>query len=356
MQRLPNSMPLLLQNRCCLFKTRTRGCDKAQKWQGPFVAPLLSFSALAALLFTSCGLAKAETVEFNSLNRQQTFAAVLEGRAQYSDKISGVFTRPDSVTADVPVIIIMHGSGGKSDIGTGMWSNYFLDMGIATFVVDSFGPRGFLSTAADQSQLSYAASSVDALTALQAVVKLPGVDASRIGVIGFSRGGVAASNSAYLKVRSAVLGDKDKLNFAFHVVLYGGCSQPGTTTGKPILFLMGDDDDYITVKTCTDFVDLLRNRGANIEFVVYPNTKHGFDQDRNPVHAARAQTWKSCEPRYMDLDDLTYSINGLRVSAKEFGDTMGACMTTGVTVGPNYVSRDAARAAVKSFVRKNFAM
>lgn len=319
----------------------------------------LIFRRLMQLCFLAsmCGgaWAQPQTVEFNSLDRKQGFPALLSGRAIYSDKISGVFTRPEKADGNVPVMVIMHGSGGKSEIGTGEWSRYFLEMGIATFVVDSFGPRGITATAADQSQLSYTASTVDALMALQAVAKLPGIDAGKIGVIGFSRGGLAATNSGYVKVLSAVL-KGSKLHFALHIALYGGCSQFGTTDKTPILFLMGDDDDYVAPATCSRFVDAMRSRGANIEFDVYPNTKHGFDQDRKELRAPRAQTLKSCAPHYQDIDSLTYAVGSQIMSLKEYGESMQKCMTTGVTVGPNYQSRDLARASVKSFVRKNFAL
>lgn len=310
----------------------------------------------AFVLCAVCNAAMGQTIEFSSLDRKQGFPALFGGRAQYTDKINGVFTLPTGATGKVPVMVILHGSGGISEIGTGSWSRYFLSLGIATFVVDSFGPRGFASTAVDQSQLSYTASTVDALMALQAVANIPGVDAGRIGVIGFSRGGQSSTNSAYPKIRAAVLGASNALRYSLHVALYGGCSQPGTTDKTPILFLMGDDDGYVTPETCLSFVNAVRSRGGNIEFVVYPDTKHGFDQDRKDVYAAKAQTWKKCAARYQDLDNFTYSVDGKIVSSKEYGDAMSACMTTGVTVGPNYTSQTDARARVKAFVLSNFAM
>ena len=313
--------------------------------------------AQMSVLTLLCGTTLAQqTIEFKSLDRKQGFPALFGGRAQYTDKINGVFTRPTGASGNVPVMVILHGSGGISDIGTGAWSKYFLSLGIATFVVDSFGPRGFNSSAADQSQLSYTASTVDALMALQAVAKLPVVDAKRIGVIGFSRGGQSSTNTAYPKIQTAVLGADNDLRYSLHVALYGGCSQPGTTDKTPILFLMGDDDGYVTPETCLRFVEAVRSRGGLIEFVVYPDTKHGFDQDRNDVYAPKAQTWKKCAARYQDLDNLTYSVDGKIVTSKEYGDSMSACMTTGVTVGPNYPAQKDARARVKAFVLSNFAM
>ena len=112
------------------------------------------------LLLTSCNVAFAQqTIEFNSLSSDSSFHAIYKGTATYTDKVNGVFTRPSGVVGNVPVMVIMHGSGGVSEGGTGQWNDYFLKRGIATFVIDSFTPRGIKSTVADHSLL-YAGGSV----------------------------------------------------------------------------------------------------------------------------------------------------------------------------------------------------
>ena len=323
------------------------------------------FSIAAALCAASlCAVAQGtatltavdqQTVEFNSMNRQQGFPALYSGRAQYTDHVNGVFTRPKGATGNVPVMVIMHGSAGNRPESTGDWSNYFLSMGVATFVVDSFGPRGIVSTAADQSQMKYAASTVDALVALSTVAALPGVDVSRVGIIGFSRGGLASTNASYEKVRAAVLG-QSPLKYALHIALYGGCTQTGTTTGQPILMLMGDKDDYVSEKTCSDFVQVLRNRGANVTFNVFKGVTHGYDVDRRSVYAAQAQTLKDCHPYYTDLDNLSYWFHGTQVSLTEFDDVVGKCRSRGVQVTYDASAKQQSRDRVQSFVRKNFGM
>lgn len=119
----------------------------------------------AGALLVAFNVAFARTIAFNSLNSQNSFPAICKGTAKYTDKISGEFTRPTGVSGKVPVMVIMHSSGGVSDAGTGAWFVAFPEMGIATFVVDSFNPRGFKSSAADQSVLTDAGSVADALKA-----------------------------------------------------------------------------------------------------------------------------------------------------------------------------------------------
>ena len=313
----------------------------------------------ACILWAVCNSAMGQTIEFNSLEKTQGFPALVEGRAQYTDKIRGTFTRPtDAVVGGkpVPVMVIMHSSAGMSPISTGEWSDFFLRMGVATFVVDSFGPRGITSTANDQSQLSYGASTVDAMNALKAVAALPNVDATKIGVIGFSRGGIAAVNASFNPVINGVMGSGSNLKFALHIAYYSGCAQIGTPSKQPILFFIGDDDDYYPIAKCNAFIDQLKGKGANLTYIVYPGAKHGFDLDRPQMYSARAQQAAKCGRTIMDLDDMSYSIDGVKVTSQEYGAYYGKCMTTGLTVGPDPKAKKDSREKVEAFVRKNFAM
>lgn len=310
----------------------------------------------AYVLWAVCNAAMGQTIEFNSLEKTQGFPALVEGRAQYTDKINGTFTRPAGKDGkSVPVMVIMHSSAGMSPISTGEWSDFFLRMGVATFVVDSFGPRGITSTANDQSQLSYGASTVDALTALKAVAALPNVDVNKIGVIGFSRGGIAAVNASFNPVIKGVMGSSN-LKFALHIAYYSGCAQIATPNKQPILFFIGDADDYYPIDKCNAFVDQLKGKGANLTYIVYPGAKHGFDLDRPQLYAPRAQQAAKCGRTIIDLDDMSYHVDGVKVTSQEFGAYYGKCLSTGLTVGPDPKAKRDSREKVDAFVRINFAM
>ena len=100
-------------------------------------------------------------------------------------------------------MVIAHGSGGILAGREDAWAARLNGLGIATFVVDSFAPRGLSSTARDQSRLSTMANLADALAALKLLATHPRIDPARIGVMGFSRGGQVALYSSLEPLRHA---------------------------------------------------------------------------------------------------------------------------------------------------------
>ncbi|MFX8289560.1 acetylxylan esterase, partial [Acinetobacter baumannii] len=65
-------------------------------------------------------------------------------------------------------------------------------LGVSTFVIDGFTGRGLVNTSTNQAQLGRLNFIVDVYRALAIVAKHPRVDAQRLALMGFSRGGQAA--------------------------------------------------------------------------------------------------------------------------------------------------------------------
>ena len=103
----------------------------------------------------------------------------------------------------VPVVLLMHGSGGIYNAMLGYWPKLLNAQGIAVFSLDRFGPRGVKSTAEDQSQVPFAADVADAFAALRLLASHPRIDAKRIAIMGFSRGGVASWRTAVERIIAA---------------------------------------------------------------------------------------------------------------------------------------------------------
>src|SRR4051794_28105092 len=86
-------------------------------------------------------------------------------------------------TGRVPVVVMMHGSGGPG-ANLEVWSREFTAMGIATFLIDGFTGRGLTSVSADQAKLGRLNFVLDTYRALGLLAKHPRADAGRIALMG----------------------------------------------------------------------------------------------------------------------------------------------------------------------------
>ena len=128
--------------------------------------------AAAALVVSSCGAVQTVTIP----------GAEISGWGQVGE-VPGEFGRPAGSTAPkTPAVLILHGSGGVDGRGA-FYAQALQDAGIATLEITMFPPGG-RPRAGTQATMPHAAA---ALTWLAAQ---PTVDGQRLGVMGFSWGGI----------------------------------------------------------------------------------------------------------------------------------------------------------------------
>src|SRR6478752_2050353 len=115
---------------------------------------------LALLLAFVCSPALAQN---NS--EQLTFPQDYRGKAI---TVSGELFLPPGADK-VPALLIHHGSGGVSADREMRYAREIVKMGVATFVIDSFKPRGVTSTVLDQSTVTNNDMQADEFAALKAL-------------------------------------------------------------------------------------------------------------------------------------------------------------------------------------------
>src|SRR4051812_14572116 len=108
--------------------------------------------------------------------------------------IAGELRIPKAGNEKLPAVVLLHGSGGIGGTGSIIdeWSRELNQLGIATFALDSFAGRGIVLTVFDQTQLGRLNMVGDAYRALDVLAKHSRIDANRVAVMGFSRGGQGA--------------------------------------------------------------------------------------------------------------------------------------------------------------------
>ena len=277
--------------------------------------------------------------------------------------VIGYLYMPANAAGPVPALILKHDSDGLQGPGgdnVRKWALTLNSWGVAAFVVDSFGPRGISGTANDQSQLNQIADVADALNGLKLLAADPRIDKSRIGIMGWSRGGTVAMVTALETARLAVL-DSDGPKFAAHIVFYGsGATQyrDKATDGAPMLFFHGAADDYAAMAPTKEFADWAQSMGDAITFISYPDTYHRFDvEGTHGVCVATVQSGRNCDA-VIDLSTFSVVRMGHQpasgVTPQALAAYFKSCTQLGADLDYNAQARADAVQKVHAFLQQVF--
>ncbi len=216
----------------------------------------------------------------------------------------GYLSYPETATAEnpVPAMVILPGSGGIAPGREHAYARWFNDRGIAAFVIEYYQPRGF----GPDSNYMIRTSAVtefdliaDAYSALTLLESSPLIDGSRIGVIGFSYGGMAARLAADQRIRDALAGNVPP--FSLHIDVYGPCYQDlqsPAVTGAPLLTLRGTEDASNDLPACTRRETELRELGASVTARVYEGVGHAWEVERPRAMSEESPYLSGCEVTY----------------------------------------------------------
>ena len=200
---------------------------------------------------------------------------------------AGVLRVPLNAARPLPAVIIVHGSAGVDSRGA-FYAADLNQAGIATLEIDMWTARGI--SGAEGRPKGVPETLPDAYGAFKLLTSNPVIDAKRIGIMGFSWGGVVSMLTATRSYTERYLGKE--VRFAAHAPNYPICwvynRVPGYElkefTGAPILLQAGELDDYDQPDTCPKLAQALGDDGARLlSLKVYPNAAHGWDRLEPPV-------------------------------------------------------------------------
>lgn len=279
------------------------------------------FQALisVSLMLSACAALAQEQVTFPSLG--------ITVRVQ----IKGNVYRPQT-SAKAPAMVILHGCGGVRS-NDREWAELLAANGYVALVVDSLGPRNIATLCGGVGPPSFLFRVRDAFGAALWLQQQPYVDAERIGVMGFSHGGLITLALAAEEARRVAAPEAPR--FRISVPLYPtGCGVPGymlDASGKdiierrvriPMLILHGAADDWTPSAPCKTWVDAAYARGEPVAINVYPDAHHSFDRGDLQVQQVNFERQDRSGER-------------------------------GVTIGFNRAARDAARRDLLVFLGKS---
>ncbi|MBO6521990.1 MAG: dienelactone hydrolase family protein [Rhodospirillales bacterium] len=183
----------------------------------------------------------------------------------------GTLDFPENTQGKVPVMVIMHGSAGQG-YRDGTWAKFFNANGIASFKVDYYSTRGMSRGGPGGPKNPH-----DLTGAIKFLKTHPRIDASKVGTIGFSRGGSIVMSTLQLNA-SEFGGQKPVLN----VNLYGNCiiGVDKGTTDAPVLIIVGDEDNLSPYHQCESLGELGKRFDKDIRVHVMPGGTHAFDDNK----------------------------------------------------------------------------
>jgi carboxymethylenebutenolidase len=195
--------------------------------------------------------------------------------------------------ANKSAIILAYGSDGLIDNKNGPWATMIREYAndLAQKGFHALVPNYFLRTGTPANSIDYQRGGAlevmkhkdewqsTVADAVQYAKTLPGIDASRIGLLGYSLG-------AYLSLR---LRAQAKAIVAFFPPWMDGLG-PRTTAGLPVHIHYGDKDFLDFAGNTGPIEQELRKNGAVVTLHCYPGANHGFSGSDPANSTARTKS------------------------------------------------------------------
>jgi dienelactone hydrolase len=214
------------------------------------------------------------------------------GSRMPTQPLLGEFTLPGG-KGPFPAMIVLHGCSGRGP-SQDIWAQRLNGWGYAALIPDSYSPRGFTGNCVGlvgQRPITPRARAGDVISAALWLHTRPEIDGARIGVIGFSNGGVTAESVTQRRYEQLYPG-----LLKASVAYYGGCSHPEEHGTVPLLVLVGEADDWgFPARGCRAFGAAL-TPGPIFEIHTYPGAVHSFDNMR-----AVQRSWNQGHPMQYDF-------------------------------------------------------
>jgi len=305
------------------------------------------------------------------------FARVLKGYdtlEAHAGKGTLVLPEAASKKKPVPAMIILHGSGGIKDGREMEYARLFAQNGIASFVVDYYGPRGVTETTPYVMKTMIATEVdiiSDAFSALKVLGTHPAIDATKVGVTGYSYGGMATRYVMDDRLKGIMAPDTPA--FALHIDVYGPCHQTTGhqgTTGAPYLAIHGDADNSVDPVLCQSVYKDIEMAGSTVESHVIAGAGHAWENVEPKREFMEGSYVRGClfsfdsktgtflvdgkSSRFQPSPDMTRNQRAFVRST--LGELVGTCVGQGYTVGSDPAADKQSKAIQLEFMKRKFGL
>lgn len=215
---------------------------------------------------------------------------------------------PEQQTKPVSAVIISPSSGGVEKEREIYYAEKLVDKGFAVLIIDSFASRNLTNSLYDQSVLETWQMENDAFAGLNYLSKDQRINSKKIAIMGVSKGGSVAMDTAHTIVREWA--DIKKQKFAAHIAIAPDCNwttRSNKTTGEPIFFMLAELDDQTLVEACEKKAKRLRKAGNDeIRMKIYKGAHHAWEElGKKPVYDPEVENFANCAVWVEDDGQMT---------------------------------------------------
>ena len=276
---------------------------------------------------------------YNSGAYPNEFISLKDGSYKKSPvTIDALIAYPKKGEGPFPVLVFNHASGG-ANLFSNEWFKFNRKMAkqlqkkMAVMFVDNFTGRNVISAGADQAQVSTYSFYIDAFMVLEYLSKDPKVNIKKVGITGWSRGGMNSLAIAEKRIRDALI-SKD-LYYAASLPRSVECRQSGFFRNPQpipetkILMVNGKIDDASHAHICEEYGEKMKANGADIEVITKGGWGHGFEANYSAEYEANEEAWHECPDYYTEDDGMANKDAKIDASCITYGYHIGGTRKTG---------------------------
>jgi len=276
---------------------------------------------------------------YNSGAYPNEFISLKDGSYKKSPvNIDALIAYPKKGEGPFPVLVFNHASGG-AHLFSNEWFKFNRKMAkqlqkkMAVMFVDNFTGRNVISAGADQAQVSTYSFYIDAFMTLEYLSKDPKVNIKKVGITGWSRGGMNSLAIAEKRIRDALI-SKD-LYYAASLPRSVECRQSGFFRNPQpiketkILMVNGKIDDASHAHICKEYGEKMKANGADIKVTTKAGWGHGFEANYSAEYEADAEAWHECPDYYTEDDGMANKDASIDDSCITYGYHVGGTRKTG---------------------------
>ena len=271
---------------------------------------------------------------YNSGPYPNEFLSLKDGSYKNSPvNIDALLVYPKKGDGPFPILVFNHASGGAL-LYSNKWFKFnrqqarqLLKKGIAVMFVDNFNGRNVISAGADQAQVSTYSFYIDAFMTLEYLSKDPKIDIKKVGITGWSRGGMNSLAIAEKRIRDVLI-SKD-LYFAASLPRSVECRQSGYFRNPQpikqtkIWMVNGKNDDASHAHICEEYGKKMKASGADIEVTTKAGWGHGFTANYEAEYESDQEKWHDCPDYYTEDDGMPNKDAKIDASCITYGYHIG---------------------------------